>query len=162
MRAHTPLPRECLHSIIFSTFLVTWLTRKIRWTKLLVINNMGYSFWLTARALLYTPSQRKDSTYHGTGWNEKLFNGYTMRDQSNNPSHHERILYHGHSSYSLKVVVLQIACCQVEGQGACNFQYSILQNVECHWWHNREDLLWSNAFVSGQYIPVSWLEIVFV
>ena len=26
---------------------------------------MGYSFGLTARVLLYAPSQRQDSTYHG-------------------------------------------------------------------------------------------------
>ena len=27
--------------------------------------HMGYSFRLTARVLLYTPSHRQDSTYHG-------------------------------------------------------------------------------------------------
>ena len=27
--------------------------------------HMGYSFWLTARVLLYAPSHRQDSTYHG-------------------------------------------------------------------------------------------------
>ena len=26
---------------------------------------MGYSFWLTARVLLYAPSPRQDNTYHG-------------------------------------------------------------------------------------------------
>ena len=26
---------------------------------------MGYSFWLTARVLLYAPSHRQDNTYHG-------------------------------------------------------------------------------------------------
>ena len=28
-------------------------------------HHMGYSFWLTARVLLYEPSHRQDSTYHG-------------------------------------------------------------------------------------------------
>ena len=28
-----------------------------------------------------------------TGWNEKYFNGSTMRDRSDDPSHHERMLY---------------------------------------------------------------------
>ena len=32
--------------------------------------HIGYSFRLTARALLY-PSYRQDSTYQGLGWNEK-------------------------------------------------------------------------------------------
>ena len=27
--------------------------------------HMGYSFWLTARVLLYAPSHKQDSTYHG-------------------------------------------------------------------------------------------------
>ena len=27
--------------------------------------HMGYSFWLTARVLLYAPSHRQDNTYHG-------------------------------------------------------------------------------------------------
>ena len=28
-------------------------------------HHMGYSFWLTARVLLYAPSYRQDNTYHG-------------------------------------------------------------------------------------------------
>ena len=28
------------------------------------LHYIGYSFWLTARVLLYTPSHRQDSTYH--------------------------------------------------------------------------------------------------
>ena len=93
---------------------------------------MGYSFRLTARVLLYAPSHRQDSTYHGLcytsrgalawtrkrsmgphhggsirrlitpwanalttelhlapGWNEKYLNGSTMKDRSDDPSHHE-------------------------------------------------------------------------
>ena len=40
--------------------------------------HIGYSFRLTARVLLYAPSHRQDSTYHGlcytswsTGWNKQ-------------------------------------------------------------------------------------------
>ena len=94
--------------------------------------HMGYSFWLTARVLLYAPSLRQDSTYHslcytscgalagmknssmGPPWridpmthrtmsehsyhgltsrsrNEKQINKSTMRDRSDDPSHHERM-----------------------------------------------------------------------
>ena len=35
-----------------------------------------------------------------TGWNEKYLNGSTMRDRSDDPSHHERPLYHGATSRS--------------------------------------------------------------
>ena len=28
-------------------------------------NDMGYSFWLAAKGLIYAPSNRQDSTYHG-------------------------------------------------------------------------------------------------
>ena len=62
--------------------------------------HMGYSFRLTARVLLYAPSHRQDSTYHGlcctscwsTGRNEKYINGSTMKDRSYDPSHRERML----------------------------------------------------------------------
>ena len=55
--------------------------------------HMGYSFCLAARALYH----RQDSTYHrpllhhlwSTGWKKKMLNGSTMKDQSNDPSHHE-------------------------------------------------------------------------
>ena len=36
-------------------------------------NHMGYSFWLAAMVLLYIPSHRQDSTYHGLC--------YTSREQ---------------------------------------------------------------------------------
>ena len=39
---------------------------------------------------------------------------------------HEKIYMH-----VLEVVVYQIAYCRVEGRGAANFLYSILQNLEC-------------------------------
>ena len=32
-------------------------------------HHIGYSFWLTARVLLYAPSHRQDSTYHGLCYN---------------------------------------------------------------------------------------------
>ena len=35
-----------------------------------------------------------------TGWNEKLFNGSTMRDRSDNPTHHEQMHYHRDTSRS--------------------------------------------------------------
>ena len=61
--------------------------------------HMGYSFQLTARVLLYAPSHRQDSTYHGlcykswsTGWTEKYLNGSTRKVRSDDSSHHERML----------------------------------------------------------------------
>ena len=59
---------------------------------------IGYSFWLTARVLLYAPSQRQDSTYHslcytsrgtlaemrnssmGRGLEEADFRGWELED----------------------------------------------------------------------------------
>ena len=44
--------------------------------------DIGYSYRLAARVLLYASSHRQDNTYHGllhqswsTGWNEKELNG---------------------------------------------------------------------------------------
>ena len=39
------------------TILIVWKETRCRY--------IGYSFWLTARVLLYAPSHRQDSTYHG-------------------------------------------------------------------------------------------------
>ena len=50
---------------------------------------------LAARVLLYAPPQRQDSTYRGlcyTSWNEEQLNGSTMKDRSDDPSHHKRTL----------------------------------------------------------------------
>ena len=60
--------------------------------------HIGYSFRVAARVLLYAPSHRQDSTYHGlllnqswnTGWKDKLLNGSTpWKDRSGDPSHHD-------------------------------------------------------------------------
>ena len=60
---------------------------------------MGYSFRLTARVLLYAPSHRQNSTYHGlcyfscgalTGTRNSTM-GPPHEKRSDNPSHHERM-----------------------------------------------------------------------
>ena len=56
---------------------------------------MGYSFRLAARVLLYAPSHRQDSTYHGLcHWLERKIAQWVhpMKDRSDDPSHHERTL----------------------------------------------------------------------
>ena len=63
--------------------------------------HIGYSFRLTARVLLYAPSHRQDSTYHGLCYtssgalagtrNSSM--GPPMKDRPDDPSHHERTLY---------------------------------------------------------------------
>ena len=42
---------------------------------------------LAARVLLYAPSHRQDNTYHSL-----CYNGSAMKDRSDDPSHHERML----------------------------------------------------------------------
>ena len=59
-----------------------------------------YSFRLAARVLLYAPSHRLDSTYHGLcytsfgHWLEREIAQWVhpMKDRSDDPSHHERTL----------------------------------------------------------------------
>ena len=64
--------------------------------------HIGYSFRLTARVLLYAPSHRQDNTYHSlcytsrgalAGTKNSSMDAHPMKDQSDNPSHHERMLY---------------------------------------------------------------------
>ena len=60
---------------------------------------MGYSLRLAARVILYTLSDRQNSTYHSlwyTGWNDMS----TMKDRSDHPSLHKRTLYHGVTSHA--------------------------------------------------------------
>ena len=58
--------------------------------------HIGFSFRLTARVLLYAPSHRKDSTYHGLCYTclerEIAQWVHPMKDRSDDPSHHERTL----------------------------------------------------------------------
>ena len=64
-------------------------------------HHIGYSFRLTARVLLYAPSHRQDNTYHClcdtsrgalAGTREMAQWVHPMKDQSDDPSHHERTL----------------------------------------------------------------------
>ena len=60
-------------------------------------HHMGYSFRLGARVLLYASSHRQDNTYHSLCYTScgalvGTRNGSTMKDRSNDPSHHERTL----------------------------------------------------------------------
>ena len=61
-------------------------------------SHIGYSLRLTARVLLYAPSHRQDSTYHGFRYTSRgALAGreipmwvHHMKDRSDDPSHHER------------------------------------------------------------------------
>ena len=57
--------------------------------------HIGYSYRLTARVLLYTPSHRQDNTYHGLCYTSREIAQWVhpMKDRSDDPSHHERTLY---------------------------------------------------------------------
>ena len=62
--------------------------------------HIGYSLLLTARVLLYAPSHRQDSTYHGLCYTSRgalagtrnSSMGSTVKERSDDPSHHERML----------------------------------------------------------------------
>ena len=54
---------------------------------------MGYSFQLAARVLLHEPLHRHDSSRRALAWNKKQFSGFTIRDRSDDPLHHEHMLY---------------------------------------------------------------------
>ena len=58
-------------------------------------HQMDYSFRLTARVLLYAPSHRQDNTYHGICYTSRGALAqwvHSMKDRSDDPSHHERML----------------------------------------------------------------------
>ena len=89
---------KMFHLMMHSTHFILRTTQIVR--EETCCCNMGYSFRLTARVLLYAPSHRQDSTYHslcytscgslaGTEIPQWV---HPMKDQSDNPSHHERTL----------------------------------------------------------------------
>ena len=43
-------------------------------------HHIGYSFRLTARVLLYAPSHKQDSTYHGLCYTSRVVNGWRRPD----------------------------------------------------------------------------------
>ena len=57
---------------------------------------IGYSFGLAARVLLYASSHRQDNTYNGLCYTSRGTLAGTrnssMKDRSDDPSHHERTL----------------------------------------------------------------------
>ena len=60
-------------------------------------HHMGYSFRLAARVLLYASSHRQNNTYNSLCYTSRgalagTRNGSTMKDRSDDPSHHERTL----------------------------------------------------------------------
>ena len=61
-------------------------------------HHMGYSFRLAARGILYAPSHRQDSTYHGLCYTSlgalagTTISGFTTKERSDYPLHHERML----------------------------------------------------------------------
>ena len=75
-----------------------WLRTILIVKKEICCRHIGYSLQLTARVLLYAPSHRKDSTYHGLcytsreHWQEQEIAQWVhhMKDRSDDPSHHER------------------------------------------------------------------------
>ena len=87
---------------------------------------MGYSFRLASRVLLYAPSHRQDSTYHGLCYTScgalagtKIAQWvHPMKDRSDDPSHHERTLLP--RSYIWLLPLNQAACISTfKNQAAC-------------------------------------------
>ena len=83
---------------------------------------MGYSFRLAARVLLYAPSHRQDSTYHGLCYTSCRANWlewkiaqwvHPTKDRSDDPSHHERkLLQHTRNrvKYEMRLVLHNYDC----------------------------------------------------
>ena len=84
--------------------------------------HIGYSFRLATRVLLYAPSHRQDSTYHGLWrlkqvvehWLEREIAQWVrpMKDRSNDPSHHERTLL-PRSYISFRYILKYLLLCHI-------------------------------------------------
>ena len=96
--------REMFYLTMHSTHFIYGYVASDIWLRTILIvreetccRHIGYSYWLTARVLLYAPSHRQDSTYHGLCYSSRGALAGTrnspMKDRSDDPSHHERTLY---------------------------------------------------------------------
>ena len=83
---------DALNTFYLRLYGVRHVKRPFRYREESRCCHMGYSFRLAARALLYAPSHRQDSTYHGlcyTTRGEIAQWVHPMKDRSEDPSHHE-------------------------------------------------------------------------
>ena len=100
--------QEMFYLTTHSTYFIYGYMASDIWLRTILIvrketrcRHIGYSFRLTARVLLYAPSHRQDSTYHGLCYTSRgalvgtrnRSMGHPMKDRSDDPSHHERTLY---------------------------------------------------------------------
>ena len=80
---------RCTQHILFS-YIVSNMGKDHSDRKPTTTTTWDYSFWLVAKDF-YMHHPRLDSAHQSwsTGWNEKYLNGFTMKDRSEDPSHHE-------------------------------------------------------------------------
>ena len=98
-KVHIKGRKEMFYLTTHSTHFIYGYTVSDIWLRTILIvrketrcRHIGYSFRLTARVLLYAPSHRQDSTYHGLCYVEHWL-VHPMKDRSDDPSHHERTFY---------------------------------------------------------------------
>ena len=90
--------RERERNVLFNDTLNTFYLRLDIWLRTIMIvrketrcRHIGYSYQLTARVLLYAPSHRQDSTYHGLCYTSRGALAGT-RNSSMGPPHEGSIL----------------------------------------------------------------------
>ena len=100
--------REMFYLTTHSTHFIYGYMASDIWLRTILIvrketrcRHIGYSYRLTARVLLYAPSHRHDTTYHGLCYTslgallerEIAQWVHPMKDRSDDAPHHERTLY---------------------------------------------------------------------
>ena len=102
-----PSRKEMFYLTMHTTYFIYGYMASDIWLRTILIvrkethcRHIDYSFQLTARVLLYAPSHRQDSTYHGLCYTSRgalagMRNssmGSPHEGRSDDPSHHERTL----------------------------------------------------------------------
>ena len=114
---------EMFYLTTHSTHFIYGYMASDKWLRTILIareetrcRHIGYSFRLAARVILYAPSHRQDSTYHGLCYTSRgalaktrnsSMGVHTMKDRSDDPLHHERTLL-PRSYISLRGIEMQI------------------------------------------------------
>ena len=111
--------REMFYLMMHSThFIYDYMALDIWLRTILIVrketrcHHIGYSYWLTAKVLLYAPSHIQDNTYHGLCYTSRgalagtsnSSIGPPMKDRSDDPPHHEQTLYLWATSRSINFI----------------------------------------------------------
>ena len=131
--------------------------------------HIGYSFQLAARVLLYAPSHRQDSTYHGLCYtshgalagtrNSSMGNSKNpMKDRPDHPSHHEQTLLPPSLLFPFSILQPFTMKCELVQTAVRSVCKSVNEQQHLYVFVGGCDCLWSVTYQSSTNYYKFWNE----